>query len=576
MINVVYDRPRNLKGIKQSVFVSFRFKQSIVNAIRTFYKRFYDGATKTWELPYDSLDELRMQLPNEEFQITGKPIDEKKYKEKVVDTSIAMPKQLKTTLYPFQKASFYEGISQDKFILNLDTGLGKSAVSLAIVAKRMEDKEVKRCLVVPCVATLKYNWQNEIHTHLGQDAKVLGNRKNSKGIWNVKGNADKLEDLKHLTKDDRWLITNIESLRDRKIKEQIKKLIDKDEIQCIIVDEIHKCASPTAQQTKALMSLESRVKYSLLLTGTILMNRPTDLFVPLKIVGSETQSFSNFKSRYCVMGGFGGYQVVGFKHLDDLKYRLEQVSKRLRKEDVLTDLPSKVFINEYVDMGKDQTKIYNEALASIMENIDTVLLSPNPLSTMIRLRQATADTSLLSTSVKESAKFARAQELIKDIVADGNSVIVFSNWESVVSNFKKVLDKEMKTAIITGKVKNRQGEIDKFNTEGCNVMLMTIGAGGTGLTLNKASVVILLDEPWTAADVEQATSRCHRIGQQKSVVVYTLMCKNTIDEQIHKVVKRKGALGEAIVDAKFNLKDKNVLKYLLTGEGELVEGDEND
>ena len=568
MITVKYDKPKKLKA-KQSIFVSFPYKAKIVDVMRTFYGRYYHADTKTWELDYSSLDEIKRQLPNEEFTVIGKPISNKKFNEKEVDRTISLPNSLKTKLYPFQIDTFYEGMAYDKYILNLDTGTGKSITALTVVSKRMELGQVKRCLIIPCVATLKYNWQNEVKQHFGEEAKVLGNRQNKKGIWSVKSNEDKLEDLNNLSNDDKWLITNIESLRNADIKDKLKKLLDKGEIDCIIVDECHKCAHTSAQQTKALMLLENHCKYSLLLTGTILMNKPTDLYVPLKIVGIEEANFSQFKNRYCITGGFNNYQIIGYRHLDHLQDNLSKVSKRIRKEDVLTELPPQVFKEEYVEMGIKQSKIYSEVLRDIVSNIDNVKLSPNPLSQMIRLRQATADTSILSSTVQESVKFERAMELIEDIIDNGESVLVFSNWETVVSKFNEYIGSKYKTAVITGKVKDREGEIKKFNSDGCNILIMTIGAGGTGLTLNKANNIIMLDEPWTATDVKQLTSRNHRIGQTKTTVVYTLMCKDTIDEHIHSLVKRKGALGEAVVDKKYDLKNPKIVEYLITGEGEI-------
>ena len=566
MITVKYDKPKKLKA-KQSIFVSFPYKAKIVDVMRTFYGRYYHADTKTWELDFSSLDEIKRQLPNEEFTVIGKPISNKKFNEKDVDRTISLPKNLKTKLYPFQIDTFYEGMAYDKYILNLDTGTGKSITALTITSKRMELGQVKRCLIIPCVATLKYNWQNEVKQHFGEEAKVLGNRQNKKGIWSVKSNEDKLEDLNNLSKDDKWLITNIESLRNTDIKDKLKKLLDKGEIDCIIVDECHKCAHTSAQQTKALMLLENHCKYSLLLTGTILMNKPTDLYVPLKIVGIEEANFSQFKNRYCILGGFNNYQIIGYRHLDHLQDNLSKVSKRIRKEDVLTELPPQVFKEEFVEMSTKQSKIYSEVLRDIVNNIDNVKLSPNPLSQMIRLRQATADTSILSSTVQESVKFERAMELIDDIIDNGESVLVFSNWETVVNKFNTYIGSKYKTAVITGKVKDREGEIKKINSDGCNILIMTIGAGGTGLTLNKANNIIMLDEPWTATDVKQLTSRNHRIGQTKTTVVYTLMCKDTVDEQIHLLLRKKMVLGEAIVDSKYNLKDEAVLKFILTGEG---------
>lgn len=570
MIKVKYDKPKKIKGIGQSIFVSFRYNQTIVNAIRMLTPRYWHANDKVWELSYDSLSELKELLPREEFDIVGKPIDKKKYKEKEVDHSITLPKALKTKLFPYQKETFDEGMSYDKYIYNLQQGLGKSLCTLATVVKRMELGQVNKCLVIVGINGLKFTWEHEIEKHLvGYKCKILGNRQNSKGVWQTKGSKEKLEDLKTIDDDVQFYITNIETIRDKKITDRLVRLLDKGVFNCIVVDEIHKCNSVSAQQTKALLKLENHVKYSYLLTGTILMNKPDDLYTPLKITGAQESNFTQFKQRYNIYGGFGGWAVVGHKHLDELQAKLSSVSKRLKKEEVLKELPPKTYKEEFIEMGAKQSKIYKDVLADIITNIDNISLSVDPLAQMIRLRQATADTSILSSTVKESVKFDRALELINDIIDSGESVIVFSNWETVISNFRAYLKKnKLESAVVTGKITDRESELKKFSTkDSCHVILGTVGALGTGYTLNKASNVIFLDEPWTKAVKEQAEDRCHRIGQKNNVTIYTLICKDTIDERVHSIVKKKGAMGDALVDKQYDLKNPKVLSFLLTGEG---------
>lgn len=108
-------------------------------------------------------------------------------------------------------------------------------------------------------------------------------------------------------------------------------------------------------------------------------------------------------------------------------------------------------------------------------------------------------------------------------------------------------------------------EVDKFQMSNictknpCNVIIGTIGAMGTGLTLNRANTVIFLDEPWNRALRDQAEDRAHRIGTQGTVNIITLMCKDTIDERIHELVEKKGALSDALVDGKISMEDINFL-----------------
>ena len=574
MINAKYGKPKKLKGIEQSLFLTFRYKQNIVDAIRKITPRYWHSEEKMWELDYSALSELKELLPKEQFDVYGDPISPKKYGEKIVDHTITLPKALTTKLYPYQKETFDEGMAFDRYIYNLDQGLGKTNCTIATILKRIELGQINKVLILPAMNLLKYTWENEVNKHTtGVKCKILGNRQNSKGIWLTKGTKEKLEDLNNLENDVSIYVTNIESIREKTITDKLVKLMDKGVFNCIVVDESHKIVSPSAQQSKALLRLTNHVKYVYLLTGTILMNRPDDLYIPLKITGAFTGNFSNFRSRYDILGGFGNYQVVGHKHLDELQAKLISVSKRLRKVDVLKQLPPKIYVEEFLDMSVKQKKIYKDVLNAIVADIDNIKLSINPLSQMIRLRQATADTSILSSTVKESVKFDRALELIQEIIERNESVIVFSCWETVVSNFRKFLsDNHLISAVITGKIKDREGQIKYFNEkDDCHIIVGTVGAMGVGLTLNKASNVIFLDESWSASEKLQCEDRCHRIGQTETVTVITLVCKHTIDENIHSIVKRKGALGDALVDHKYDLKDEKVLNFLLTGEGDLDE-----
>ena len=566
LLQVKYDKPTKLACL-QSIYVSFPYRQDIVEIIREIPERFWDAKNKRWELPFNSLSYLRENLPKDEFNIEGEPVDDTKFGDKHIK-EYDIPKSIKTQLYDYQKDTYNEGMTYNKYLYLLEPGLGKTVITITTVVKRYELGQIKRCLIIAGVNGLKYTWQQEFEKHSSYRAKILGNRQNKKGIWEVKGNKDKLEDLENLTDEDIFLVTNVETLRDKTIFEKLKKLCDKKEINCIVFDECHKCASVSSQQGKALLRLVKNIEYFYGLTGTIIMNKPLDTYVPLKCVGKEIANFTQFKSRYCIWGGFGGYEIVGYKNLPELQNKLYAVSKRLRKRDVLS-LPPKVYVDEYVEMGAKQKKVYNDIQNIIMANLDKISAAIDPLAQLIRLRQATATTSIVSSSVNESAKFSRAKEIIDELVADNKSVLVFSNWSKVIDSFEEYLKKDYKVAKITGDVKYREKEIELFNSKDCNIMIGTIGALGTGYTLTKATTVIFLDEPWTNAAKEQAEDRCYRIGTSESVNIITIMVKNTIDEYVSKIVKKKGYLSDALVDSKYDLKNENVLRFLVTGEGEI-------
>ncbi|NLA63645.1 MAG: ATP-dependent helicase, partial [Bacteroidales bacterium] len=183
-----------------------------------------------------------------------------------------------------------------------------------------------------------------------------------------------------------------------------------------------------------------------------------------------------------------------------LRAQINNVMLRRRKDDVL-DLPEKIYSTEYVEMSKKQSNIYAEILRELRENIDKIKLSPNPLVQMIRLRQATGYTGILSTKVKESAKLERLEEMIEDVVDSGEKCLVFSNWTDITDECEKRL-KKYNPAVITGKTKDREKQVqeDKFKQEDdCKVLIGTTGAMGTGLTFTNATRVFFVDEPWNKA-----------------------------------------------------------------------------
>lgn len=325
---------------------------------------------------------------------------------------------------------------------------------------------------------------------------------------------------------------------------------------------VHNCKDVTSIQGKHLLKLKAETMISM--TGTPLMNNPLDLYIHLKWLDYEKHPFYSFKQHYCIFGGYGGYQIVGYKHLDQLKAQFEDIMLRRLKKEVL-DLPEKIYTTEYVEMTKNQQKIYNDVYNELSEDIDKVTAAVNPLSELIRLRQATGFTGILSSTIEESAKLDRLDELLEEIVANGGKAIVFSNWTSMTGpTYERLL--KYNPAIITGETKDRVAEQDKFmNDDSCKVIVGTIGAMGTGLTLTAANTVIFLDEPWNRATREQAEDRAHRIGTKSNVNIIFILCKGTIDERIHDLVEQKGQMSDLLVDGKLTKQNRqNLVNFLLS------------
>ena len=395
-------------------------------------------------------------------------------------------------------------------------------------------------------------------------------KKKKTGELYVGGNKDKYVDLLGISDgdiEDYFLITNVESLRNEKIVDILIQLVDKNEIPMIVVDEFHKMHNVhSTQQGKALIKLQP--EYRLAMTGTPMLNTPLELYGILRWLGIEKHSHYTFEKYYAVKGGYGGYEIIGYKHLEELEEQLNSIMLRRKKEEVL-DLPEKLYVDEYVDMLSAQATIYKEVKADIQSNIDMIEISPNPLAEMIRLRQATGYTGILSTTVQESAKLDRLEEIVEESILNNHKVVIFSNWTSMTDAiYERLFPHEYGLKCITGETANetRQKIVDAFqNTDMIRVLIGTIGAMGTGLTLTAGTVVVFMDHPWNKALYEQAVDRCHRIGQKNKITIYNIMCKGTIDEKIWTLVKKKGAMSDMIVDG--NIAEdskKELIDYLLS------------
>ena len=573
MIKVEITKADKLNG-DYALFISSDYDTRIVNYMRELPSKFWHSDTKIWEIPFNKLGDMVSKLSWSQFDITGQYVSLEKKK---IETPAGF--EFKTKPYEHQLEGFDFGLQYDRWLLGDEMGLGKTKQVIDIAVAKKLQRGYKHCLIVCGVNGLKWNWKNEVAVHSNEQAYILGQRTvRDKTV--IGSSLDKLTDVEMLDSNPAYfIITNIESLRykewtgeyrkDRRGHEVkvyrypiTDKLIEAG-IDMIAFDECHKAKNPESEQGEQLLRLTAETMIAM--TGTPLMNHPMDLFIIFKWLGYEKHSFYSFKNHYCVMGGYGGYEVVGYKNMGELQSQLNDIMLRRRKEEVL-DLPEKTYIDEYVDMTDKQKLIYDEVSTEIKMNIDQIKMAQNPLAELIRMRQATGYTGILSSKIKESAKLDRMEELVEEAVENGKKVVIFSNWTQITEEVINRLT-SYNPLIITGETKDEQRQlyVDKFqNDDKYKVIIGTIGAMGTGLTLTTGSVEIFLDEPWNMALKEQAIDRCHRIGQKDNITIYTLICRNTIDQRIHELVEKKGAISDALVDGITKENNEEVLNFLLS------------
>lgn len=422
------------------------------------------------------------------------------------------------------------GIRQSTLLLADDQGLGKTKEALDITAYRHSVGMVQKCLVVCGVNSTKYNWEREIAMHTDLSSQLIDGSNPARKIKQI----------------DEWLsgdavfgIINIEALR----KKEITDALNDDRIQTIIVDEIHKAKNGNCQQGKALRGLNA--KYKIGLTGTPITNKAEDLWNILAWLEIESRSYWKFRREFCIEDRWGN--VIRYRNLASLNLELNTVMLRRKKEDVI-DLPEKIYLPEYVELSKAEQKLYRDTEAGILKIADELVDTSNILAEITRLRQITAG---LYTPASDNAKLKRLREMLEDeILPAGGKVLVFSFWEEVAKLYREAFS-DYNPAFISGSVSvaDRQREVDRFQNEAsCQIIIGTIGAMGTGLTLNKATHVIFLDKAWTAANNLQAEDRAHRIGTEHSVNIISMIAKNTIDERVEKRLEENADLFERVVE----------------------------
>lgn len=551
----IYLRPA-IKLFNYSAFIQFPYDSRIISCLRdNFVEKFWHANLKLWEIPIT--DYKRFLNYYDDFIVINEIEDAPKKKTKKL---LPLPEgfNFKTEPKSHQLETIKESQTRFCFLLADEPGVGKTKQIIDIARLHKFNGRIKKCLIICGINSSKWNWVNEIKKHSDEKFILIGERLRKNGNIYEGGNAERLEDLKNL-KDELFVITNIQSLRQPSIVKAIRDV----GFDMIALDESHKCNNPTADQTKGLLKLDAKIKIPM--TGTPVLNKPIDFYVVLKWLGVEHHSFGVFKNHYCVMGGFGGYQIVGYKNMQELRDRVEEIQIRRRLEDC-KDMPPIIWKPQILEMPKYQSQLYADVKQGIIERIEKVVSIPNPLTEFIRLRQTTSYPPILA-DVDVGKKFEKIIEICEDARDNGVKVLIYSNWAEVILPLKRVLRRFNPALIVGGMGKAIEAEKEKLSQEkDCICAVGTIGAMGTAHDLPAASWVVFIDYPWTAGDLQQAIDRTRRIeGTTKPTVIYPLICRGTVDERVKEIVEQKKEFADFLVDGKINLSNrKKLVEFLLS------------
>ena len=473
---------------------------------------------------------------------------------------------LSTKLYPYQQEGALHLAFGRRAMLADDMGLGKTIQAIAAAALLKDLRGIERALIV-CPASLKHQWAREIKRFTSLPVTV------------VEGGLMARREAYHAPSF--FKIINYEIVR--------RDLADLQQIRSdlIILDEAQRIKNWRAKTADMVKQLRSR--YAFVLTGTPLENRLDELyslfqFLDPRILGP----LWNFNDRFFQVEerDNGTYKVLGYKNLDELRGTIGPYVLRRTRDEVLRDLPDRVDNNFFVEMTDPQWNAYNEFKENVAKLVAIAKrrpLTPKEreilLMCLIKMRLicnalALHDKAILPKDREKTAPKLRelGEILVDQIAGNGHKAIVFSQWADMLAFTEPILKRTgLGYVKLTGQVPTaKRGALVEqfFDDKNCRVFLST-DAGGVGLNLQAASLVVNLDLPWNPAVLEQRIGRAHRHGQKRSVHVINLIAKGTIEERMLDTLAAKrnvfaGVFGsdEAPSTIKFEDSGQGLLKQI--------------
>lgn len=433
-------------------------------------------------------------------------------------------------------------------ILADEMGLGKSIQLIYFIKEVLKEKKDAKILII-APTSLIYNWKNEFDK-FGSELKYKV----------CADNKLKREELLNHLDDTNIIITTYGLIReDKEIYQNIN-------FEVIAIDEAQNIKNTTAQMTKVIKSLNGNSKFAL--TGTPLENSVLELWSIFDfIMPGYLTSIINFQKKY----GVKEVDDNSIKLLDNLKKQIKPFILRRKKKEVITELPDKIENNIYLELTKEQKKIYVAELEKTQKELDELIRNEGftkgsfkILQLLGRLRQICIDPNIVYENYTGgSAKIEQIVPLVKEIISNGHKILLFSSYKTAIDIVNRELtNNDISCYVIDGSVsaKKRMQLVENFNNDNTNVFLITLKAGGTGLNLTSADVVIHLDLWWNPQVENQATDRAHRIGQKNTVEVIKLVCKGTIEERILELQNKKKILSDTLIEGED--RDQNIISKL--------------
>lgn len=456
--------------------------------------------------------------------------------------NVALP-QISATLRPYQILGFqwlndrlkrYYGA-----LLADDMGLGKTIQTIAYIEHLFTTLESSQPVLIVVTTSLLGNWLAEIarftpHRHV----VTLHGASRDKLREKITPETIVLTTYATLARDLAWHLRQEYSLA--------------------VIDEASLIRNPDTDHSKAVAKLNAARR--LALTGTPVENSARDLWSIFRFIQpSWLGTRKDFNDRY--EQPLKSPDKAG-RTSELLRLKTFPFTLRRTKQEVAPELPSKIAINEICELSKDQLATYRELqkeglskIAEIRDSGQSAAARMQTLTLLLRLRQTCCDLALLGSEKlsalpipRRSGKLERLLEITTQSIASGSKLLIFSQFQKQLVGIEAALETlEIPSLRLDGQTRNRQALVDRFQSaDGPPVFLISLKAGGYGLNLTAADVVVHFDPWWNPAAEAQATDRAHRIGQTKPVTVFRLLTRGTVEEKVIELQSSKKALADSL------------------------------
>jgi len=451
-------------------------------------------------------------------------------------------------LYEFQRVGVKYLLDNPKSMLCDLMGLGKTAQAVVAGDLLLKNSKIDKILIF-CPNAIKEQWKTEIKRWTNRDADIVNS---TTPMWQTNTNT-----LKDIT------IINYEKMVSVKFYDEVRYVCTN--FRCaIILDEAQYIKGRYSKRGMRIRTLKAPVKW--ILTGTPIMNKPEEFYNINSFLNNDILGpYYKFRDRYIVKGKFN--EILGYKHLDELKTKIESVMLRRTRDEVDIDFPKKVYETYAVKLSSKERKVYDEVTQLLTGEMDRYIkgnsIATNILAAYVLYKQVCDDVSLLNTSNSDAAALikskhnvnvmsSKVKELKRIVESIDGKVVIFTQFKRMAYKLQEVFMKDYDPAVLTGDTAHLTSDlIDKFaNNKGCKIFIMTT-AGKYGLDgLQIADYIILYDMLWNPKEMEQIEDRIVRIGtegQHKTIIRLMVSDEDSIEQRVLNVLRNKENMIDKIV-----------------------------